>query len=281
MKYNRDFVEIKNDRKNETGNLAVYLFTHIFLYVFILFFGIFFAWYTVFMTTHAFYAVKGPSMMPILNNQITLEQLHDYSKEGQDKLGEYCYDGVYIEYKEAEVFDIVVIDTTPKIANDSIIKRVIAKEGDYVTIAKDEDDIYRVFRIASGTNLENFTDEQAKLLENGENGYMASHLDWDEKTSEPDGDFSYESEFYNTFLDEKEADFVSNSGLKYVKVPQGKVFCLGDNRGHSSDSRERGFFAESDIVGRGKLIVYNFNFANRLWEVVKFYFSEVEKFFAR
>ena len=37
----------------------------------------------------------------------------------------------------------------------------------------------------------------------------------------------------------------------------------------------------SKIVGRGEIVVKNFNFVNRLWEVIKFYFSEVEKFFAK
>ena len=75
--------------------------------------------------------------------------------------------------------------------------------------------------------------------------------------------------------------YVSENGLIYVQVPEGKYFCMGDNRGHSDDSRKNGFYDVEYIVGRVEFIVYDHNFGNRLWEVVKYYFGQVEEFFAR
>ena len=95
----------------------------------------------------------------------------------------------------------------------------------------------------------------------------------------------YEYNFFTNFLSDFEegADnfYVSDDGLVYVKVPQGKFFYLGDNRAHSSDARERGFCDIGNIVGRSEFFVKDYNFANRLWEVVKYYFKEIDKFFAR
>lgn len=279
--------------KDETKNLTLYFITHITLYIVLLFFIIFFAWYTVFVTTHKFYAVYGPSMMSTLNSQIKPSEISVSRKTS--------YDAVYVDtLTKPKAFDIVVVER-PK--SDSVIKRLMAVEGDYITIAKGKtesgEDCFYFYRIANGENIEEFSDDDAKLVENrGENGYnIYGYQDWFDNREvsvdisvEVEGQVftnNYEENFYLTFLDgygktDVEFDyFVSNSGLIYVKVPEGKVFCMGDNRGHSTDSRENGFFDKNFVVGRAEFIIYNHNFVNRIWEVIKFYFSEVEKFFAR
>ncbi len=279
--------------KDETKNLTLYFITHITLYIVLLFFVIFFAWYTVFVTTHKFYAVYGPSMMSTLNSQIKPNEIAVSRKTS--------YDAVYVDtLTKPKAFDIVVVERPN---SDSVIKRLMAVEGDYITIAKGKtesgEECFYFYRIANGENIEEFLDDDAKLVENrGENGYnIYSYQDWFDNREvsvdisvEVEGQVftnNYEENFYLTFLDgygktDVELDyFVSNSGLIYVKVPEGKVFCMGDNRGHSTDSRENGFFDKNFVVGRAEFIIYNHNFVNRIWEVIKFYFSEVEKFFAR
>lgn len=293
-KFSDDFIQYSNKKvKDETKNLTLYFITHITLYIVLLFFVIFFAWYTVFVTTHKFYAVYGPSMMSTLNSQIKPNEIAVSRKTS--------YDAVYVDtLTKPKAFDIVVVERPN---SDSVIKRLMAVEGDYITIAKGKtesgEECFYFYRIANGENIEEFLDDDAKLVENrGENGYnIYSYQDWFDNREvsvdisvEVEGQVftnNYEENFYLTFLDgygktDVELDyFVSNSGLIYVKVPEGKVFCMGDNRGHSTDSRENGFFDKNFVVGRAEFIIYNHNFVNRIWEVIKFYFSEVEKFFAR
>ena len=56
-------------------------------------------------------------------------------------------------------------------------------------------------------------------------------------------------------------DGTTNGTVYPVEVPEGCVFCLGDNRLHSTDSRfmEVGFIDEEDIVGKVVFRVYPFD----------------------
>lgn len=291
QKFSGDFIRFdKKKVKDETSNLAFYLFTRITFYVLLIFFAIFFIWYTVFISTHSFYAVSGVSMMGTLNGQITAQRL----ESGED-LRNVAYDAVYIDRSSsARVFDIVVIQLPDK--KESIIKRLMAQEGDYISIAKvdtaDGGQEYRFFRIPKGADPNNFTDDMAMVEEDGTNGYsIYSYQNWNTRKPATDplsldgGTHAYEDNFYTKFLaayDPQKPEYhVSQNGLLYVQVPKGKIFYMGDNRGHSDDARENGFCDKSCIVGRSEFIIYNFNFGNRLLEVVKFYFKQVEKFFVR
>ena len=287
--FNNDFIQYdKKKGKKETKNLAVYLTTTITLYIFLLFFAIFFTWYTVFISTHKYYKVVGPSMKSTLNATIADNDI--------DK----SIDAVYVNtMSKVRVFDIIVAER----GEDDVIKRVLAQEGDFITIAKDvtgNTQNYYFYRIAAGQNPQEISDADAMLDEStGENGYkIRGYADWNNWRSfyshaiEVGGATltnSYETIFYNTFLKQFEGKdlatyenvYVSENGLIYVQVPEGKYFCMGDNRGHSDDSRKNGFYDVEYIVGRVEFIVYDHNFGNRLWEVVKYYFGQVEEFFAR
>jgi hypothetical protein len=287
--FNNDFIQYdKKKGKKETKNLAVYLTTTITLYIFLLFFAIFFTWYTVFISTHKYYKVVGPSMKSTLNATIADTDI--------DK----SIDAVYVNtMSKVRVFDMIVAER----GEDDVIKRVLAQEGDFITIAKDvtgNTQNYYFYRIAAGQNPQEISDADAMLDEStGENGYkIRGYADWNNNRSpyshaiEVGGATltnSYETIFYNTFLKQFEGKdlatydnvYVSENGLIYVQVPEGKYFCMGDNRGHSDDSRKNGFYDVEYIVGRVEFIVYDHNFGNRLWEVVKYYFGQVEEFFAR
>lgn len=53
-----------------------------------------------------------------------------------------------------------------------------------------------------------------------------------------------------TFIDDNAK---SETDIYETKIPEGKYFVLGDNRGNSSDSRYFGFVNKSEIIGRGLL----------------------------
>lgn len=288
-KFDDDFIQYNDQKvKEEKSKLAFYLFTHITLYIFLIFFAIFFIWYTVFTATHKYYVVRGASMKDTLNASLSLT----------DSTG--TEDAVYVDtMSKVRLYDIIVIEKEAEDRN--VVKRMMAFEGDYVSISifVDESGTKNLFfyRIAEGTDLSNFSDEMARVDESsGENGYtIYSYSDWTNQKGrflDQTSGISYEEDFYLQFLVDDfptgataeydtERFFISDSGMIYVKVPEDKFFCLGDNRGHSADSREYGFYDVSQIVGRVEIIVRNHSFVNRLWVVVRYYFAEVEDFFAR
>lgn len=292
--YSRDFIQYSDKKaKEESKNIALYLTIHITLYIILLFFFIFFTWYTVFVSTHKFYAVYGISMKGTLNQEISDTELHP------EKL---AYDGVYIDkLGKIKTGEIIVLDLTEE---KSVIKRLMAQEGDYISIAVTKNDLgqdcFKFYRIENGTDLTDFDDSSAIVDEtSGALGYtIYSESSWYSihNTSvgantkiEVDGKtVEYEDRFYYTFLkneygtsDSKYEYFVSNAGQIYVKVPQGKVFYMGDNRARSTDGRERGFADRKNVVGRCEFIVKDFSFWSRIGEVIKYYFAEVQDFFAR
>lgn len=61
--------------------------------------------------------------------------------------------------------------------------------------------------------------------------------------------------------DDYTKDGITNGEVAPVTVPDGSVFCLGDNRLHSTDSRflEVGFVREESIEGKALLRVYPFS----------------------
>ena len=283
MKYSGDnFVSYNEKKKEETKSIAWYLTTHITLYIVLIFFLIFFAWYTYFVVTHRYYIVYGPSMKPTLNAQVA-----DNDENG-------AMDAVYVNlYGEIQVGDVVVIENVST-SSESIIKRVVAESGDYVTIAKSGDNFY-LYRIPKSMMTLNSHGEKESLLSDSEAQVIESEcvsgydVIWDENSQFVDGNYNYEYKFYKKFLDESEPDvdsedyeyFISSSGLKYVCVPEGYTLCLGDNRAVSADSRRYGFISYSNIVGNVELFVYDYSFGNRVLEVIKYYYSQVEDFFAR
>lgn len=275
--------DIDKKKKEETKSIALYLTTHITLYIVLIFFLIFFIWYTVFSVTHRYYIVEGASMQPYLNASIAPTDTSS------------SQDAVYVNLNgKIEVYDVVVIEGVSK-TSPSIIKRVVAEEGDFVSIAKSGNSFF-LFRIDAedmtlNENNEYTTlvsDENALVFENERNtGYEIRYVDWngvDERVyNGVHYDYGFYSQFIQGYVNESDAYsyYVSSDNLIYVQVPENSTFCLGDNRAHSSDSRTYGFISYDNIVGDVEITVYNYSFVNRVFEVIKYYYYQVEEFFAR
>ena len=275
--------DIDKKKKEETKSIALYLTTHITLYIVLIFFLIFFIWYTVFSVTHRYYIVEGASMQPYLNASIAPTDTSS------------SQDAVYVNLNgKIDVYDVVVIEGVSK-TSPSIIKRVVAKEGDFVSIAKSGNSFF-LFRIDAedmtlNENNEYTTlvsDENALVFENERNtGYEIRYDDWngvDERVyNGVHYDYGFYSQFIQGYVNESDAYsyYVSSDDLIYVQVPENSTFCLGDNRAHSSDSRTYGFISYDNIVGDVEITVYNYSFVNRVFEVIKYYYYQVEEFFAR
>ncbi len=300
--FDKNFIQYSDKaKKEETKSIALYLTVHITFYIIILFFAVFFSWYTVFISTHSFYTISGESMMPTFN-----AQLEDSKAEDKEKVS---YDAIYVDRStRAKVFDVIVMREQVEGSSVSVIKRLMAEGGDYISLALDnKSNQVHFYRIAKDAILGEVSDEEAMLDETTNiNGYhIKDQQEWTNKfffseiydTTEI-GDYKYVSNFVSYYMNlsnqevtllqggqnlAKRSDiYVSETGLVYVKVPEGKIFYLGDNRANSRDSMwYTEFCDEKNIIGRGEIVVKDYNFANRIWEVVKFYFSEVEKFFAK
>ena len=282
--------DIDKKKKEETKSIALYLTTHITLYIVLIFFLIFFFFFSVFSVTHRYYIVEGASMQPYLNNGIPA------TDQSSSK------DAVYVNLNgKIEVYDVVVIEGVSQ-KSPSIIKRVVAGEGDFVSIAKNgkSGNSFYLYRIdAEDMTLENGeytttkTDENAIIYENKrKTGYEIEYNDWNSVDERIYNGVYYDYEFYEEFINKKGYFdneekyhpynyYVSSDDLIYVQVPENSTFCLGDNRAHSSDSRTYGFISYDNIVGDVEITVYNYSFVNRVFEVIKYYYKQVEEFFAR
>lgn len=105
--------------------------------------------------------------------------------------------------------DVVVIYS--KALKKDIVKRIIAVEGQTVTINYDNDEV----KVDGRTVKEDYTHE-----------------------------FMYDTGLFDMNY------FVEQSGEYVYHVPQDSVFVMGDNRNQSTDSRAIGFIKNEDILGK-------------------------------
>ena len=290
--FDNNFIQVSREKvKEEKRGIAWSLTIYIALYIVLLFFFIFFTWYTVFISTHKFYEIYGISMKDTLNSEISNDDPNP---------DQHSYVGLYVDrLGKIKTGEIIVLNLQ---GEKNVVKRLIAQEDDYVTILRcknaDGEDVFCVYRIESGTDMTAIDIENFKLDEtSGSLGYkIFSDTDWFDSIHNDDNvteitekgqTHSYEGRFFRTYLSDhgstsqRYEHFVSNEGVVFVKVPKDCVFYLGDNRGHSTDGRERGFAKRENVVGRCEFIVKDTSFGGKIWAVIEFYFQKVTEFFAR
>ena len=125
----------------------------------------------------------------------------------------------------------------------SIVKRVIAVGGDLMTID------FRNWRI--------------EIERNGKKIVLEEGLDKDGKMQTPYVNYTPGRDMEKMSIGRNEelvAATVSAEGEVYtLKIPEGKIFVMGDNRNNSKDSRAIGFIDERWIAGKAIVRILPFD----------------------
>lgn len=267
MEKNYEYYQTEKENKKIGKVFNICLTVFIILFVIV---GSFSIWFNA---TFRFYTVSGTSMQPTINPDISGGDFQD---------GVYVTTNFDLEYK-----DIIVLyrpgDTEHK--QNTIIKRVIATEGDYVTIKMvdtSEGQRYKVFVQRAGS-------DQIEMLE--EDYIYTGGEDWSNNLSpHPENGVLYEPRFYAKFLEYSDTEFYNkymlDDGSYYYKVGEDQVFFLGDNRLASSDARAYGCVNEEDIVGEVVVMMrdikedYFYQNEKGVWESKpKFWFAKMNAIF--
>lgn len=216
--------------------------------------------HSLFVANYEYVKVVGLSMQPTLNSVPVMEK------------GKQVQDGVYIRLtNNVDYGDIIIIDK----GEHSVIKRMIAKDGDKLSIAKvntQNGEQYRVLRIRYGSNkVENMYEEYiegtCKSLDG--NVYHVGYDLWSAQNGRTEGGVEYENSFYTNYISNGiyQTSTVSydDQEIKFITVSAGKFFYLGDNRTNSSDSRSVGLESYDNIIGRVVSIAHNASSYKNSW----------------
>ena len=280
--YRKHFEQQKEEKKAKKGG---WLFLFVTVLICCVLFGISYS----FNQNYYYIEVEGKSMQPTINpNPVVVERT-----VGSAKYETSVQDGVYVSpTKDIDYEDIIILENM-FIDKKTIIKRALAFEGDYVSIAKVENEegmmVFRLMRVKAGNSKVEVLKEE----------YIKSEWEWATYCAPAEAempqdsqtrDVVYERYFYETFSDgdyQQRIFTVDGKDVKFFKVPEDEIFYLGDNRVYSTDSTEEGTVSIDNLVGKTVRIVRNgtyhsgniFFFFNRIGEVLSIIWDEILRFF--
>ena len=248
------------------------------LVILVVFYVLLFITNSWFQNNYRYVTINGTSMQPTLNpNPVNIN-------------GNDVQDAVYIKLTSEDITygDIIIIDKSTYNYNTSVIKRLLALDGDQISIAKvhvvqgdDNYTEYRFMRIKEGSSEIEIVYED----------YIAGYGIWNSYVPILDNEVYYEPYFYRMFLEDSQTTthYVEGVGnVKFYTVMPGQIFYMGDNRTGSTDARWTGTDSQENVIGRVVSIVHNstsiqnslFWWTGRIKEYFAIVFDEIIKYFA-
>ncbi len=251
-----------------------------FLVVLVVFYFLIIFCSQAFYSNFAYISISGESMQNTLNpNPVVVS-----TNKGE----ELMQDGVYIRFtNRADYNDIAIIRSNLPTTHETIIKRVMAQEGDFVTIAK-------VPNINGGSEFRFMrVKKNSAKVEVIYEDYIKSYQEWNILKESIVDDVSYEQRFYEAYqyynynTKTFKVSELGNKNVTFFEVPEGQFFFMGDNRAYSSDARVVGTYKYTDIIGKVVQIVHNGTkyknnnkwWINRTLGVLNVCWKEVLRFF--
>lgn len=190
--------------------------------------------------------VRGFSMLPTINSTV-----NDSQQKG---------DTIYInKYADFTRNDIIVADVTltPDIPENitNIVKRIVASPGDRIQI-KDHGTYYGVYTNENLLYTRKKTGINTADIKTGTIAYFDKYLKFLDNTE-------YQKYVYTI------------NGEKYIVMPEGEYFVLGDNWEGTIDSLNFGPIKESNVVGKVEAILpqSHINFFTPTWFMLKLIFN--------
>ena len=248
------------------------------LIILVIFYFLLFITNSWFQDNYRYVTINGTSMQPTLNPD-------PVNIDGKD-----VQDAVYIKLTSEDITygDIIIIDKSTYNYKTSVIKRLLALDGDQISIAKvhviegnDNYTEYRFMRIKEGSS------EIEVVYED----YIAGYGLWNSYAPFFDNGVGYEPYFYKMFLENSQTTihYVEGVGnVKFYTVMPGQIFYMGDNRTGSTDARWTGTDSQSNVIGRVVSIIRNstsiknslFWWTGRVKDYFAIIFEEIIKYFA-
>ena len=290
--------------KIEKENRISYEIFYRFIYAILIAFALILVLGIAFENGYGYVTIQGTSMQPTLNPDPVYIQ-------GQGTF----QDAVFIKYtQDVDYGDIIVINVPEQDNEDySIIKRVIAKEGDYISIVKlpiaqENGQVewqYRTLRQKSGSNVVEILQEDYILSYqtwSSWQGYQGAQTGRIENGNlVVEREMEYEPSFFVNYLQENECKVLQfsydnqNYQAQFFCVGQDKnedepdqIFFMGDNRTGSTDARVTGTRDVEHIIGKVVSIVKNatingssfVGYLNYLGGVFELIWKEILTYFA-
>ena len=236
--------------KNILNNVLYWVFTCVFVVALI--FGCGFLGMHIFDRMYQYYPVSGTSMQPTINPDAFLGSDEDKLQDGV-----FIRVGANVEYR-----DIAIIQRPNE--KNTVIKRVIAKEGDWISICVDpalqgtDEYNYNTYVIRSGTGYIQQLNED--YTEPADNDLWISRYP---ARYDSDSYYTYERDFYNGYfanpvnLNQIKVVEYNGKKMKFYVLGKGEMFYMGDHRSNSGDARNSGIAQEDWVVGKVVCIVHN------------------------